>query len=182
MNVPHDTGFIKEVTESISKIVSIVTRPLEVVSKAVADRLERWLKRKPKLFVSFHPQTTFWCLAFSGEQTGMQLTFMADFTQDGDDETLLLIDAYVEGTKPWMKNPNDPIEIGPGEFVRSRYINGIFVSPVVGTPGQNWIGRLIFIDQFHRKYKTEKCEFVFAGPPEHPAKKVNAASPPRSQP
>jgi hypothetical protein len=152
---PPDPGIVKEVTHSISKIVDIFTRPFEVVSKAVADRLERWLKRKPKLFVRFHPQTTLWCLASSGEQKGMQLIFMADFTQDGDDESLLLIDGYVKGTKPWVKNPSDPITIKPGELVRSQYINGIFVSPVVGEPGKNWTGRIIFLDQFHTKYKTD---------------------------
>jgi hypothetical protein len=173
MTTPHDPGFIKEVTHSISKIVDIFTRPFEVVSKAVADRLERWLKRKPKLFVRFHPQTTFWCLAFAGEQKGMQLVFMADFSQDDEKEPLLLIDAYIKGTKPWVARGDDPIKVEPGHLIRDRYVNGIFVSPVVGEPGKNWTGRLIFIDQFHREHKTDKQQFVWTGPTEHPAKKGN---------
>lgn len=143
----------------------------------MADRLERWLKRKPKLFVRFHTQTTHWGLAFHGEKvSGMQIAFMADYSHDGD-EPLLLIEGYVKGAKPFIRSPNDPIMIKPGELVRTQYIDGIFVSPVVGEPGKNWTGRIIFIDQFHREYKTDTQEFVFGGPTEHPLAKPKSAVP-----
>jgi len=48
---PSDPGLLKEAAHSITKIVDIFTRPFEVVSKAIADRLERWLRRKPVFMV-----------------------------------------------------------------------------------------------------------------------------------
>jgi hypothetical protein len=54
-------------------------------------------------------------------------------------------------------------------LVRSKYVEDFFVTPIIGTPGKNWTGRIIFKDQFHRPYKTKKFEFVWTGPTELPA-------------
>ena len=47
----------------------------------------------------------------------------------------------------------------------------ILVTPVVGTKGKDWTGRLIFVDQFDRRYKSPKYTFKWAGlPPTPPTK------------
>ena len=45
--------------------------------------------------------------------------------------------------------------------------------PVVGKIGQQWKGKIIFVDQFRRTHKTEKVEFQFTRSTEHPLKKAN---------
>ena len=166
---PHDPGLVKELTSALGKILEPFVRPINVVSQAMSDRLERWLTRKPRLYVRFHPQMERWCLAFSGDETGMQIIYTADFSHDDPKQTLLLIDAYIEGAKPFV-TVSDPMKIPPGQVVRSRHINGIYLTPVVAEIGKNWTGRIIFVDQWHRKYKSDKFEFIFTGPTEHPAK------------
>jgi hypothetical protein len=96
---PHDPGFLKEVAHSLSKIVEPFMRPINVVSQAISDRLEHWLSRKPKLYIRLRPQTAMWCLAFQGEETGMELSFLADFTHDDPDRTLILIEAYIKESR-----------------------------------------------------------------------------------
>ena len=165
---PTEPGFWKEVTHTLSKIVDVFTRPLDVISNAVSGRLEILLKRKPRLYVNFHPMMGLWCLAFSGEARAMQVCFMADFSHDDPDQTLLLIDAYIKGTKPWIRF-DEPIKIPPGQLVRSNYVEDIMVTPIIAPVGKNWTGRIIFIDQYHRRYKTKKFEFKWTGPMELPA-------------
>src|SRR4029077_15928132 len=94
-----EPGLIQEVVHGLGKIVEPLMRPINVVSHAISDRLEHWLSRKPKLYVTFHPQPMMWCLAWWGEEPGMQLVFMADFTHDDAHRTLLLTGAYLKGTK-----------------------------------------------------------------------------------
>jgi hypothetical protein len=167
----HGPGLIEEVIHGLGKIVEPFMRPLNVVSRAISDRLEHWLSRKPKLYVTFHPQPMMWCLARWGEEPGMQLVFMADFTHDDPHRSLVLIGAYLKGTKSWL-NFFEPIEIPPQQLITPEYTLGVFVHPLVGVAGQPWRGRIIFVDQFKRTHKTEKVEFRFAGPTEHPSKKA----------
>jgi hypothetical protein len=129
---------------------------------------------------SFTSSQSFAGIAQACRKHTMQLIFMADFSHDDEKHSLLLIDAYIKGTKPWVGNGNDPVKIEPCHLIRDRYINGILVTPVVGEPGKNWTGRIIFIDQFHRKYNTDRQEFVFTGPKEHPAKALLQKSEPLS--
>ncbi len=151
-------------------------RPLNVVSHAISDRLEHWLSRKQRLYVTFHPQPRFWSLAWQGEEQGMELVFMADFTHDDPHRTLLLTGAYISGTTPWQSF-FEPIEIRPKELVTPQYEFPVLVHPVVGKIGETWKGRLIFVDQFKRPYKTDKIELKFIGPKEHPLKvKADAGS------
>ncbi len=164
---PIEPGFWKEVTHILSKMVDVFTRPLDVVSNALSGRLEILLKRKPRLYVNFHPMMGHWGLAFSGEARAMQVCFMADFSHDDPDQTLLLIDAYIKGTKPWIKF-EEPIKISPGRLVRSNYVEDIMVTPIIAPLGKNWTGRIIFIDQYHRRYRTKKFEFNWTGPTELP--------------
>lgn len=176
---PHDPGFLKEVAHTLSKIVEPIMRPINVVSKAVSERLEHWLSRKPRLYVTFHPQPMMWCLAWWGEEPGMQLVFMADFTHDDPHRTLLLTGAYLKGTKS-RQNFFEPIEIPPQQLITPEYTLGVFVHPVVGKIGETWKGRIIFVDQFKRRHRTENVEFRFTGPTEHPLKAKGAAPVPPS--
>ena len=54
----HDSGLFHEIVHGLSKIVEPFMRPINVVSKALSDRLEHWLSRKPKALRN-HPFTTF---------------------------------------------------------------------------------------------------------------------------
>ncbi|MGD1216199.1 MAG: hypothetical protein ABR861_14565 [Terriglobales bacterium] len=167
---PTEPGFWKEVTHTLSKIVDVFTRPLDVISNAVSGRLEILLKRKPRLYVNFHPMSAFWCLAFAGgEKKAMQMSFMADFSHDDPGQTILLIDAYIKGTKPWIKF-DEPIDIAPEELVTPEYQVHFMITPIIAPVGKNWTGRIIFIDQWHRRYRTKKFEFVWTGPTELPAR------------
>jgi hypothetical protein len=101
---------------------------------------------------------------------GMSLIYRADFSHDDDEQTVLLVEAYVKGGKSWLEAPSDPIRIPPRQLVREQFIRTVFISPIVGKIGKNWTGKIIFVDQWRRKYKTDECEFVFMGPTEHPLK------------
>jgi len=166
---PHEPGLWQEVIHGIGKIVEPILRPLNVVSCAISDRLDHLLSRKPKLYVTIHPQTPVWCLAFNGNETGMQLSFVADFVHDDLNCTVLLTGTYIKGTKPWYGFIN-PIEIPPQQMIKPQHTTHAIVHPVVGKVGEAWKGRLIFVDQFHRTYPTEKIEFKFVGPTENPLK------------
>jgi hypothetical protein len=73
-----------------------------------------------------------------------------------------------KGTKPWIRF-DEPIRIPPGQLMRSKYVEDFYVMPMIGTPGKNWTGRIIFKDQFHRPYKSGEFEFVWTGPTELPS-------------
>lgn len=45
------------------------------------------------------------------------------------------------------------------------------VTPIVATRGKPWRGRLIVVDQFHRKHKTQKIEFKWVSPEQAPPKR-----------
>lgn len=167
-----EPGFWKEVTSALSKIVEVFTRPLGVLSNAVSTRLEILLKRKPRLYVNFHPATSLWCLVRAGDERIMQVTFMADFTHDDPDQTVILIEAFLKGTKPKF-HFDEPIDIDPEELVTPEYSVSLMVTPVIGEEGRNWTGCVIFIDQLHRTYKTKKVEFKWAGGPVKPPGKTS---------
>lgn len=169
MATPHEPGLIQDVIHGLGKIVEPFMRPLNVVSHAISERLTHWLSRTPKLYVTVHPQPPpMWCLAF-GDQTAMQLSLMADFTHDDPDRTLLLTGAYIKGTKQWH-GFIEPIEVPPQELITPQYALPVFVHPVVAKIGETWRGRIIFLDQFKRKHKTDQIEFRFVGPKEYPPK------------
>src|SRR5713226_8271417 len=128
-----EPGFWKEVTSALTKIVEVFTKPLSVVSDAVSNRLEILLKRKPRLYVNFHPTTSLWCLGRAGDEKFMQVMFSADFTHDDLDQTIILIDAFLKGTKP-IVHFHDPIDIDPEELVTPHPIS-LMVKPVVGEEG-----------------------------------------------
>jgi hypothetical protein len=159
-----EPGFWKEVTSAVSKIVDVFTKPLAVVSDAVSTRLKILLKRKPRLFVNVHPDTSLWCIARAGDERIMQMMFMADFTHDDPDQTIILIEAFLKGTKPKF-HFDEPIDIDPEELVTPKYNVHFMVIPFIGEEGKNWTGQIYFIDQLHRTYRTKNVEFKWAGGP-----------------
>jgi hypothetical protein len=164
MTIPHGPpGFWKDVGSALSKVVEIFTKPLAVVSNAVAERLELRFRRKPKLHVHFHPTTGLWCLAHQGDKKIMQVGFSADFTHDDPKQTIILVDAFPEGAHSELQF-GDYIEIPPEELVTPNHQVWMMVTPVVGEEGKNWKGRIVFVDHWRRKYKSkERFEFMWVG-------------------
>jgi hypothetical protein len=155
---PEPSGF----WQVLAKVVEVFTKPLAVISNAIAERLEIFFRRKPKLHVHFHPHTGVWCLANDGNMKIMQVGFAADFTHDDPRQTLILVDAFPEGAH--SKYPfHDDITIGLEELVTPEHQIWMMVTPVVGEEGKNWEGRIVFVDQFKQKHKgKEKFEFMWA--------------------
>lgn len=138
-------------------------KPLTVISNAIAQRLHIWLRRKPKLHVHFHPNTGVWAIGTDGTNKIMQVGFQADFTHDDPSQTLILVDAFPEGTQATL-HFRESITIEPEMLVTPEYQIWMMVTPVVEQEGKNWTGQIIFVDQFKRKYKSkERFEFRWGG-------------------
>ena len=137
-----------------------LTKPFASLVNPVAERFGNWLgSRKPRLHVHFEPMTNLWCIAGTPGQELMQAMFTARFTHDDPKQTLLIVNAYPQGTQVEMKG-SDTFSIPPLTLVTERVY--VFVSPAP-EKGKTWRGRFVFEDQFHRKYK-EKTELKWAGP------------------
>ena len=74
---------------------------------------------------------------------------------------MMIMDMYPNGTISQIPGFT-PFEVPPGRLVKQHLV--AFVAPVVGIKGKDWTGRLIVVDQFHRKYKTQKTTFKWVGP------------------
>jgi hypothetical protein len=73
------------------------------------------------------------------------------------------VDAFPEGTRSEVQF-NNYIEVPPEELVTPECQAWMMVTPVVGKEGTNWKGRILFVDQWKRKYKSkEKFEFMWVG-------------------
>jgi hypothetical protein len=136
---------------------------------AIAERLSlRIGRRKPNLYVHFNPVQTIWCIAQMGQRNGppielMQTVFWADLNHDDPKQTLVIVNAYPEGTEPEMSTISK-FAIPPGEMVNEQLT--AMVLPIKGKKGEPWIGKFILVDQFNRKYKTKRIKFKWAGPVE----------------
>jgi hypothetical protein len=136
------------------------------VLKAVFDRLAVAIgRRKAKLFVHFQPGTSIWCIATSGPGLPsieyMQIVCRASFAHDDLKEPLVIIDAYPAGTAPEVK-AMEPFTIQSQELVQEQIV--AIVAPVIGEKGHSWTGRIVFVDQYLRKHKTQKSTFKWVGP------------------
>jgi hypothetical protein len=160
----------KEIVTSVSKLVETLTKPLATVTNAISERLEVLLRRKPKLYVNFRPSTTYWCLANEGQTRIMQLGFAADFSHDDLKQTLVLINGYPEGTRP-RYSFTSYIAIRAGDLVSPSFQLNLLVLPVLGEEGKDWMGRIVFVDQWHRTYKSKATKFMWAGPRQYTGKK-----------
>jgi hypothetical protein len=94
----------------------------------------------------------------------MQVTFSADFAQDGQRESLIIVNASPLRTQ--TKFPFHKFTIPPHTLVEQN-VHTLAV-PVIGKKGSDWVGRIEFTDQFGRKYKSGEVTFTWAGPAEKP--------------
>jgi len=135
--------------------------------RAVFDRLALWIgKRKPKLYVHFQPGTNIWCIANSGPGPGpsaieyMQVVFRANFTNDDLNEAIVIVDAYPVGTTSQVAAFIE-FAIPPHAIVKQQIV--ALVGPVIGKKGKPWTGKIVLVDQFLRKRKTQKTTFKWVG-------------------
>lgn len=92
----------------------------------------------------------------------MQIVFWAEIAHDDDKQTVVIMDAYPEGTEPQL--PSMVRFSLPPHTLAHEQISA-FVKPIKGTVGEPWQSKFIFVDQFHRKYKTQELSFRFVGHP-----------------
>lgn len=133
--------------------------------KAGFDRVAHWLgRRKPKLYVHFQPGTSIWCIAHSGPGPSateyMHLVCSANITHDDLKQAMVIVDAYPVGATSQVKAMQD-FTIPPQEMVKEQIV--AIVGPVVGKKGKPWTGKIVLVDQFLRKHKTEKVTFKWVG-------------------
>jgi hypothetical protein len=147
-----------------------LTKPFSTTLNAVAERLAlRIGRRKPNLYVHFDPVQTVWCIAQSAQRGGspveyMHVVFWADLNHDDPKQTLVIVNAYPEGTQPEMETISK-FSIPPGSIVHEQL--SAIVLPFVAKKGEPWIGKFILVDQFDRTYKTKKIKFKWVGPVEN---------------
>jgi hypothetical protein len=106
-----------------------------------------------------------WCIAQQGQRDGslkdmMQAMFWADFNHDDPKLTLVIVDAYPQGTRPQI-GMITKFAVPPNKIVQQQV--AAIVLPIIAKKGKPWVGRFILVDQFQRKYKTKKMSFRWAG-------------------
>lgn len=122
VTLPPEPGFWREISGAVAKLVDVFVKPLRVVSDAIAIRTEIIVRRKPRVYVNFHPMTSYWCLAHEGDTAVMQVGFAADFSHDDPEQDVLVIDAYPKGTR--TRYPfHDKLCIRPNELVSPQQLN-----------------------------------------------------------
>lgn len=144
----------------IKTVVGALLKPFEIVITPISERIASWLKRKPRLHVHFHPLTAVWCLANEKVSPVMQVVFTADFAHDHPSAALFIVNAYPLKAKSWY--PFEKFNLNPGQVRQNRI--ALFAEPVLGEKGKDWTGLIVFVDQFGRKYKTQKNHFKWVGP------------------
>jgi hypothetical protein len=90
----------------------------------------------------------------------MQVVCSASFTHDDLTQAMIIVDAYPEGTTPQVMAMQE-FTIPPQEMVKERIM--VIVGPVVAKKGKSWTGRIVLVDQFLRKHKTQKVTFKWVG-------------------
>ena len=87
----------------------------------------------------------------------MQVMIVGELNHDDAKQTLVITDAYLEGTKPQIRMPK--IVVPPGAMVQAHL--SAFVLPFIAEEGKPCVTRFILVDQFQRKYKTNKFSFRY---------------------
>jgi hypothetical protein len=132
--------------------------------EALLERLTiRVLKRKPKVYVQFEPNTVLWCVAKSGDIEYMQITCQIRITHDDQRNSLVITDAYPVGTNTEIKAMGE-FKIPSNTLANERIAS--IARPMIGEKGKPWTGKIVLVDQFNRKYKTQKATFKWAGLPQ----------------
>jgi hypothetical protein len=75
-------------------------------------------------------------------------------------EAVFVVDSYAKGTVPVVSGMVNFI-VPPNVMVR-EHLSSIAV-PVVGKKGKDWTGRLVVVDHFRKKHKTDKITFMWVG-------------------
>lgn len=144
----------------VKTVVGALLKPFEIVITPISERIASRLKRKPRLHVQFHPLTAVWCLAHEKVDPAMQVVFTADFAHDDPRGALFIVNAYPLKAQSWY--PFEKFNLNPGQVRQNRIT--LLAQPVIGEKGRDWTGRIVFVDQFGRKYKTPKNRFKWVGP------------------
>jgi hypothetical protein len=132
--------------------------------KAAIDRAALWVgRRKPRAFVHVRPGTSVWCVAKqqNPQVEYMQIVCTTNVTHDDPKLALVFLDAYPKGTTTQVPL-FQAFAVAP-KTIANEQIAAI-VSPIVGKKGKPWTGKLVLVDQFKRKYKTDKITFQWTGP------------------
>lgn len=93
----------------------------------------------------------------------MNVHLTADFNHDDEDQDLVIMNMYPEGTQNRVPGFSQ-FQIPPHRVLMHQQLV-CFAVPVIGRKGHPWTGRLILIDQFQRRYKTGKATYRWTGPP-----------------
>jgi len=73
---------------------------------------------------------------------------------------VIITDVYPQGSPSEIRASTNFV-VPPGAMVHEQLVS--FSLPIKAEKGKPWIGRLILVDQFKRKHKTEKAKFQWAG-------------------
>ncbi len=135
-----------------------LTKPISNILNPLTERIGKWIERKPKLYVHFHPMQLVWTVGKERQADGSEMEVMhahvtADFNHDHDQRTLVIVDVYPEGTQNRIPGLSQ-FQIAPNSMMSNYHLTS-FAVPVIGQKGEPWIGRLILVDQFQRKHKTK---------------------------
>lgn len=144
----------------VKAVIGALSKPFELIITPIAERIGAWLRRKPRLHIHFLPLNCYWNIATQGDTELMQIRLAADFAHDGLKESLIIADMYPKGTRSWKAF--DQFMIRPGDFSRKTCV--LFVRPIIAEKGKDWTGRLVLVDQFKRKYKSDVFRYTWVGP------------------
>jgi hypothetical protein len=148
-----------------TKWLEPITKPIGNILEPVTKRIGGFLGHpKPRLYVHFSKRQLAWCIAGgNGQLEMMQVVCTAEIAHDDPHQTLIILDSYPNGARSEMGTTATHFVIPPETVVRETFAS--FSTPVIGKKGQPWTGRLVLVDQFKRKYKTERVTFQWAGAP-----------------
>ena len=155
-----------------------LTKPFASLLNPVAERIGKWLgTRKPRLYVHFNAAMN-WSMGYQRQPDGHHLEMMhvhldADFNHDDDKQTLFIMDAFPEGTENRIPGFSRFV-IPPHKVVNQQIVS--FALPIIAEKEKAWTGRMVFVDQFQRQYKTRKGTYRWVGvaPPPEPKKAPEA--------
>jgi hypothetical protein len=73
---------------------------------------------------------------------------------------LIITDIYPQGSSSARMRTSNFV-VPPGQMVHEQLAS--FSVPIKAEKGKPWVGRLILVDQFKRKHKTDKVTFQWVG-------------------
>jgi len=145
-----------------------LTKPLATLLTRIAERIGSSVgHRKPHLYVHFR-NPLIWCIAGNASQEMMQTVCWADINRDDPQHALIITDVYPQGSNSTKIRVSNFV-VPPGQMVHEQLAS--FSVPIKGEKGKPWTGRLIRVDQFKRKHKTDGVTFQWVGAAQLESKK-----------